>query len=147
MKSLSIRERNVRGVTIVDLEGSVTLGESNRKLHDALKQLVRERKCDVVLNLAKVTKIDSSGLGEIIAGFTTVRAIGGTLKLLNVPDDVADLMMITKLVTVFDMYEDEWVAVDSFEDEADRKAAAGSASTQDLPNNFRPDIVANSSIH
>lgn len=142
MRSLTIRERQVRGVVIVDLDGSVTLGDTNRKLHDALKQIVAENKKDVILNFADVKRIDSSGLGEIVAGFTTLKAIGGKLKLTNLPDNVADLMMMTKLLTVFDVFDNEREAVDSFEE---TEQVAGDV-IKALPDNFKPEVLAKSSI-
>lgn len=114
MSSLNIRERVERGTIVVDLEGSITIGETNRKLHDAMRQLVIEQKKDVLLNLAKVKYIDSSGLGEVVAGFSTLKAAGGVLKLANVPERVMDLMTMTKLYTVFDIYDNESEALDSF---------------------------------
>lgn len=115
MSSLTIRERQVRGVVIVDMEGKVTLGETNRQLHEAIRQLTAEGKKHVLLNLKNVTFIDSSGLGEIVAGFTTLRTNGGSLKLINMPKRITDLMTITKLYTVFDIFENEADGVDSFE--------------------------------
>lgn len=114
MSNLNINNRQVNGVTIVDLEGRIALGESNTALHQSLKQLVAEGKKQVVLNLAKVSGIDSSGLGSIVAGYSTLQAAGGSLKLVNLSDRVADLMTITKLYTVFDIYDNESDAVNSF---------------------------------
>ena len=114
MSSLTINNRQVNGVVIVDLDGRIALGESNTQLHQALKQLVAEGKKQVVLNLAKVSGIDSSGLGSIVAGYSTLQAAGGSLKLVNLSDRVADLMTITKLYTVFDIYDNESDAVTSF---------------------------------
>src|SRR5688572_23244650 len=121
MSSLTIRERQVRGVVIVDMEGKVTLGETNRQLHEAIRQLTAEGKKNVLLNLKDVTFIDSSGLGEIVAGFTTLRTNGGSLKLINMPKRITDLMTITKLYTVFDIYENEADGVDSFEVEDEKQ--------------------------
>jgi anti-sigma B factor antagonist len=144
MKSLTIRERQVRGVVIVDLEGSITLGDTNRKLHDAMKQIVTEDKKEVILNLADVQRIDSSGLGEIVAGFTTLKSIGGTLKLVNLPEYVADLMMMTKLLTVFEVFDDEREAIDSF-GESERiteeiPVPYGGGVTQQYPEDFEPNL-------
>jgi len=119
MTSLNIQERQLGGVTVVDLAGKIFIGETNRQLHDALKRLVSEGKRQILLNLAKVTNIDSSGLGEVVAGFTTLRNAGGELKLVNLPAHVWDLMTVTKLYTVFDIFEDEATAVGSFEEPAD----------------------------
>ena len=152
MRSLTIRQRQMRGVVVIDLEGGITLGETNRQLHEVIRQTVAEHKRDVILNLAKVTKIDSSGLGEIVAGYATLNDNGGVLKLAGLPESVADLMMMTKLLTVFEVYEDERSAVDSFEDDKERGAGIPSRDprgrvTQELPENFEPEAMANSSIH
>ena len=114
MSSLTINNRQANGVVIVDLEGKIALGESNTALHQSLKQLVTEGNRNVILNLAKVTGIDSSGLGSIVAGYSTLQTAGGSLKLINLSDRVADLMTITKLYTVFDIYDNESDAVKSF---------------------------------
>jgi anti-sigma B factor antagonist len=115
MSNLTIQERTFRGVTIIDLAGKVTIGGSNKHLHEAIKRLVHEGKTKIVLNLAKVTYIDSSGLGELVAGFSTLKANNGALKLERVPGKVVDLMTITKLYTVFEIYEEEIDAVYSFD--------------------------------
>ena len=151
MKSLTIRQRQVRGVVIIDLEGQITLGETNRQLHEAIKQAVAEGKRDVILNLAKVMKIDSSGLGEIVAGFTTLNDNGGVLKLANLPDSVADLMMMTKLLTVFEVYDDERNAVDSFEDDKDRHTDADvpdskGPMTREVPDHMQADATAGAPV-
>lgn len=124
MSNLSISERQVGGVAILDLDGKITLGETNRQLHEALRRLVADGKQNIVLNLAKVTSIDSSGLGEIVAGFSTVAARGGALKLINLPERVVDLMTITKLYTVFDIYDSEEEGIQGFETPLTDKAVA-----------------------
>ena len=116
MTSLTIQERQLGGVTIIDLDGKILIGETNRQLHDAIKILVAEGKEQILLNMAKVSYIDSSGLGEIVAAFTTLKASGGALKLFNVPVKVTSLMTITKLYTVFDIFEDEAAGVASFDE-------------------------------
>ena len=115
MSGLTIHERQFRGVTILDLAGKITLGGSNKQLHDAIKRLVFEGETQIILNLEKVTYIDSSGLGELVAGFSTLKANNGALKLLNVPEKVVDLMTITKLYTVFEIFAEEIDAVYSFD--------------------------------
>jgi anti-sigma B factor antagonist len=114
MSSLTINNRQVNGVTVVDVQGKIALGESNTQLHQSLKQLVADGKKNVVLNMANVNGIDSSGLGSIVAGYSTLQSAGGSLKLLNLSDRIADIMTITKLYTVFDIYENETDAVNSF---------------------------------
>lgn len=115
MSGLTINKRQVNGVVVVDLDGKISLGESNTELHKSLKQLVAEGKKHVLLNLGKVTAIDSSGLGSIVAGYSTLQAAGGALKLINLPERVSDLMTITKLYTVFDIYDSEAAGINSFD--------------------------------
>lgn len=117
MSSLSITQRPVRDIVILDLEGKILLGETNRQLHEALRQLVTEGKKKVILNLEKVSVIDSSGLGEIVAGFSTLVKAGGALKLVNMPARVTDIMTVTKLYTVFDVYDTEEAGIESFGNE------------------------------
>ena len=114
MSSLTINNRQVNGVTIVDVAGKIALGDSNTQLHQSLKQLVADGKKNVVLNMADVSGIDSSGLGSIVAGYSTLQSAGGSLKLMNLSDRIADIMTITKLYTVFDIYDTETDAVNSF---------------------------------
>lgn len=151
MKSLTVRQRQVRGVLVIDLEGGIMLGETNLQLHEAIKDAVAERKRDIILNLAKVTGIDASGLGEIISGYATVTYSGGALKFSNMPPSVADLMSMTKLLTVFEVYEDERRAVDSFEDDKERHDGDPTDSkgrvAHELPENFEAEAMARSSIH
>jgi anti-sigma B factor antagonist len=129
MSGLTITNRQVQGIVIVDLDGKVALGETNSQLHEALRKLVSEGKKNVVLNLAKVSTIDSSGLGEIVAGYSTLSAAGGTLKLINMPTRVTDLMTITKLYTVFDIYETEAEGIASFEGAPDQPLAEAKATS------------------
>jgi len=114
MSTLNISTRHAGNVAIVDLVGQIRLGETNISLHNALKQLVESGEKNVLLNLAGVTHIDSSGLGELVAGYTSVERADGQLKLLSLPDRVVDLMMITKLLTVFDVFDEEKAAIESF---------------------------------
>jgi len=114
MSDLTITKRSVSGVVILDLAGKIRLGEGNIDLHRSLRSLVEQNEKKVLLNLALVSSIDSSGLGELVAGYTTLEKSGGELKLLKLTDRVTELMMITKLLTVFDVYEDEATAVASF---------------------------------
>jgi anti-sigma B factor antagonist len=114
MSTLNISTRHADNVTIVDLVGQIRLGETNINLHNAIKKLVESGEKNVLLNLAGVTHIDSSGLGELVAGYTTIERAGGQLKLLKLSDRVIDLMTITKLFTVFDVFDEESTAVESF---------------------------------
>ena len=106
--------RQVDGVTIVDLSGRITLGEGSSMLRDLVRDLVTKSQNKILLNLGDVTYIDSSGIGELVSAFTTVRNGGGELKLLNLTKKVHDLLQITKLYTVFDVKDDEATAIKSF---------------------------------
>ena len=106
--------RQMDGVTVVDLSGRITLGEGSVILRDTIRDLVGKGNKKILLNLGDVTYIDSSGIGELVSAFTTVRNGGGDLKLLNLTKKVHDLLQITKLYTVFDIKDDEATAVASF---------------------------------
>ncbi len=106
--------RQVNGVTVVDLSGRITLGEGSVVLRDTIRDVVAQGNKKILLNLGDVTYIDSSGIGELVSGFTSVRNQGGELKLLNLTKKVHDLLQITKLYTVFDVKDDEASAVASF---------------------------------
>ncbi len=112
---MTITTREVSHVTIVDIVGRITLGDETGKLRDTIRQLISEGKKKIVLNLAHVDYIDSSGVGELVSGFTTVRNAGGELKLLSLTKKVQDVLYVTKLYTVFDIKEDEFTAVKSFD--------------------------------
>lgn len=114
MDNLSISQRRTGGVVILDLAGKITMGGTNRQLRETVVALVADGDKNVVLNLAAVTSVDSSGLGEIIAAYSSLRRSSGDLKLLNVSDRVLDLMTITKLYTVFEIHTTEAEAVGSF---------------------------------
>jgi anti-sigma B factor antagonist len=114
MNNLTITERRSGSVTVLDLTGNIRLGEGNVELHNFLRSLVEKGERKVLLNLAQVTYIDSSGLGELVAGYTTLQKNGGELKLLHLTDRVNELMVITKLLTVFEVFDDEQEAVSSF---------------------------------
>jgi anti-sigma B factor antagonist len=116
MNNLNISERRNGSVTVLDLQGNIRLGEGNIELHNVLRFLVEKGERRVLLNLAGVTYIDSSGLGELVAGYTTLQKHNGELKLLHLTVRVHELMVITKLLTVFDVYEDETEAVNSFQE-------------------------------
>ena len=106
--------RQVDGVTIVDLSGRITLGEGSTMLRDIVRDMIAKGNKKILLNLGDVTYIDSSGIGELVSAFTTVRNGGGELKLLNLTKKVHDLLQITKLYTVFDIKDDEAAAIQSF---------------------------------
>jgi len=111
---MKIKTRQVDGVTIMDCSGRITLGEGSVQLRDAVRDLLTKGSKQILLNLGDVTYIDSSGIGELVSAFTTVRNQGGDLKLLNLTKKVHDLLQITKLYTVFDVKDDEASAVASF---------------------------------
>ncbi|MDT8069415.1 MAG: STAS domain-containing protein [Terriglobia bacterium] len=106
--------RQVDGVTIIDLSGRITLGEGSVVLRDTIRNSVGQGIKKIVLNLGDVTYIDSSGIGELVSAFTSVRNQGGELKLLNLTKKVHDLLQITKLYTVFDVKDDEASAIKAF---------------------------------
>ena len=106
--------RRIDDVVVVDLGGRITLGEANLQLRQLLHELIGKGERAVLLNLAEVTYIDSSGLGELVVGFTSMRSAGGELKLLNLTRKVHDLLQITKLYTVFDVQDDEATAIARF---------------------------------
>jgi Anti-anti-sigma regulatory factor (antagonist of anti-sigma factor) len=114
MANLTITQRRSGPVVILDLVGQIRLGQSNLNLHKTLRDLVHNGEMLVLLNLEEVSTIDSSGLGELIAGFATLEKAGGELKLLKLTERVSELMMITKLLTVFDVYDSETEAIASF---------------------------------
>ena len=111
---MQIEERIVGDVVVLDLKGSVTLGEGDELLKDKVNSLVNQGHKKLVLNLADVPYIDSAGLGEIVRTYTTVSRQGGSLKLLNLTKRITDLLSITKLLTVFETFDSEQDAVQSF---------------------------------
>jgi len=111
--SMKISNRQVDGVSIVDCSGRITLGEGSVTLRDTVRELLSKGRKKILLNLGEVNYIDSSGIGELVSAFTTVRNQGGELKLLNLTKKVHDLLQITKLNTVFYMKDDEAAAVKS----------------------------------
>ena len=114
MATLRATYREAGGVTVVDLGGRITLGEGSALLRKTIRELLEERRSNIILNLADVDYIDSSGIGESVSAFTGVRNRGGSLKLLQLTKKVHDLLQLTKLFTVFDVYSDESTAVRSF---------------------------------
>lgn len=106
--------RRLDGVCIVDLSGRITHGEGSVTLRNTVREQVAEGNKKILLNLGDVNYIDSSGVGELVSAFTTIRNQGGELKLLNLTKKVHDLLQITKLYTVFDVSDDEAAAVTSF---------------------------------
>ena len=113
MAQLDIKQRQAGDVTILDLDGEVRIGDSSTALRSAIRNLVAGGNQKLLLNLKGVRYIDSSGIGELIANYTTWDA-RGQLKLLNLTEKVQDLLVITKLLTVFDVYDNEADALSSF---------------------------------
>jgi anti-sigma B factor antagonist len=114
MAELEVNERQAGDVTILDMNGSVRMGEGAVSLRNSIRGLVDGGKKKILLNLGGVKNIDSSGIGELIANYTTVSRDGGQLKLLNLTDKIQNLLVITKLLTVFDAYDNEAEALNSF---------------------------------
>ena len=114
MAELNIRERQAGDVTILDLEGKITIGEGSVSLRSAIRRLIEEGKKKILLNLAGVGYVDSSGIGELVSSYTTINREGGQLKLLKLTQKIKDLLTITKLLTVFDVYDNESDALGSF---------------------------------
>ena len=112
--SVKLTTRQVGDVTVIDAAGRITLGEGSSTFRDTIKDLVSKGNKKILLNLADITYIDSSGIGEMVSGFTSVSNAGGQLKLLNLTKRVQDLLQITKLYTVFEVFDDEAAALSSF---------------------------------
>lgn len=112
--SVKITHRQVGDVTVVDANGRITLGEGASVFRDMIKDLATKGNKKILINLSDVSYIDSSGIGEMVSSFTTVTNHGGQLKLLGLTKRVKDLLQITKLYTVFEVFEDESAAVRSF---------------------------------
>jgi anti-sigma B factor antagonist len=112
--ALTIASREVDGVTILDLSGRITLGEGSVQLRDAVRGLISKGAKGILLNLSDVNYIDSSGLGELVSAFTTAKNQGADVKLLGLTKKVKDVLQLTKLYTVFDIYDDEASAIASF---------------------------------
>lgn len=107
--------RQVDQITVIDLSGRITLGEGCTQLRQLIRDLLGKGSKNILVNLADVTYIDSSGIGELVSAFTAVSNQGGQLKLLNLTKKVHDLLQITKLYTVFDVHDDEAKAISSFD--------------------------------
>ena len=112
--SAKLSPRQVGDVTVIDVAGRITLGEGSSNLREGIRDMVAKGNKKMLLNLGEVTYIDSSGIGELVSGFTSVANAGGQLKLINLTKRVKDLLQITKLYTVFEVYEDEAAAIRSF---------------------------------
>jgi anti-sigma B factor antagonist len=112
--SIKVDTRQVGDVTVTDVAGKLTLGEASSTFREALRNLVSQGHKKVLVNLSGVTYLDSSGIGELVAGYTTVSNAGGKLKLVNLTSKVQNPLMTTKLYTVFEVFDDEVAGVKSF---------------------------------
>ncbi len=112
--SLDIRQREKEGITILDLEGRITVGEEASRLRETLREIAAAGRLNVILNLASVDYIDSTGLGALVVCYTSLRKAGGKLKLMNLSRRNIELIVFTKLETVFDIFDNEQDAVNSF---------------------------------
>ena len=111
---MDIKERVVEGVSILDLSGKIVLGEGDLQVRDRIKDLLADGQRRMLLNLAEVAYIDSAGLGGLISAYTTTKREGGHLKLVNLTKRIQDLLAITKLITVFEAFDNEQDALASF---------------------------------
>ena len=112
--ALTIASREVDGVTVLDLSGRITLGEGSVQLRDAIRDLISKGAKKILIDLGDVNYIDSSGLGELVGAYTTSKNQGAALKLLKLTKKVHDLLQLTKLYTVFDIWDDEANAIASY---------------------------------
>ena len=111
---MKVNVRQREGVTILDLKGKITIGVGDVALREAIQQALQAGATKILVNLGEVSTIDSSGVGELVSAYTTVTNRGGRLKLLHLPPKVADILQITQLITVFEVFDDEDEAVSSF---------------------------------
>ena len=111
---MNINERTVGGLTILDLSGKLTIGDGAQLLKDKSESLVFQRRTQIIVNLGAVPYIDSGGLGQLVACYTTLARAGGRLTLLNVNTKNHDLLSITKLVSVFETFDNEQAAIESY---------------------------------
>jgi anti-sigma B factor antagonist len=112
--SVKVSTRQVGDVTVAEVTGKLTLGEASSTLREALRGLVTQGHKKILMNLSGVSYLDSSGIGELVAGYTTIASAGGKLKLVNLTSKVQNPLQTTKLYTVFDIFEDETEGVKSF---------------------------------
>jgi anti-sigma B factor antagonist len=111
---MNISQRQVGDVTVLDVSGKITIGVGDVQVRDAVHMALGSGARNLVLNLKNVTTIDSAGVGELVSAYTTVTNRGGKLKLINLPSKVNDILQITQLITVFEVYDDEKEALESF---------------------------------
>ena len=111
---MKVSARNVDSVEIISLQGKITIGAGDSQLRDAILDALKDGKQNILLEMSGVTALDSSGIGELVGSYTTVTNRGGKLKLLHLPPKVTDLLQVTQLITVFEVYENEGEALKSF---------------------------------
>lgn len=111
---MDIKERVVNGVSVLDLSGKIVLGEGDGQVRERIKDLLSDGQKKILLNLGDVTYVDSAGLGALISSYTTTKREGAQLKLVNLTKRIQDLLAITKLITVFDTYDTEQEALESY---------------------------------
>ena len=114
---MDIKERSLDKVSVLDLAGKIVLGEGDIQIKERIKDMLADGQRKILLNLGDVSYIDSAGLGALISCYTTVKREGGKLKLVNLTKRIQDLLAITKLITVFDHYDSEKTAIESFNEE------------------------------
>lgn len=114
MTGLTINERYIGDVTVLNMDGKVTIGESSVVLHNTIRNLLEQGRKKILLNLAGVPFIDLSGLGELVSSYVALNKSGGQIKFFNLTQRVHEMMLITKLLTIFDVYESKSAALDSF---------------------------------
>ncbi len=113
--SLTVKTREKDGAVIVDLDGRLTLGEATGMLREAIRDLVAQNKTNIVLNFKNLEYMDSAGLGELVSAYTSAKNAGGKVKMVNMGGRALDLLQVTKLMTLFELYDDEEAAVKSFD--------------------------------
>ncbi|MGE5340358.1 MAG: STAS domain-containing protein [Candidatus Omnitrophota bacterium] len=111
---MKIEKRKKGDVFILDLKGKILMGEGIDVLREAINNAVKEKETKILLNFAEVPYLDSTGLGEVVRSYTSIKKEGGTIKIVNLTNKVKDLLSVTKLLTVFDTFEDEEKAITSF---------------------------------
>jgi anti-sigma B factor antagonist len=111
---MKIEKRKIGNVTVFDLKGKILFGDGIDELRQSINTAIKDKEKQLVLNFAEVPYLDSTGLGEVVRSYTTLKKEGGTVKIANLTNKVKDLMMVTKLITVFETFENENEAVTSF---------------------------------
>lgn len=111
---MKIEKRKKGDVVILDLKGKILIGEGIDVLRDSINETISEQETKVLLNFAEVPYLDSTGLGEVVRSYTSIKKAGGVVKIVNLTNKVRDLLSVTKLITVFDTFENEDKAIDSF---------------------------------